>query len=59
VDRYSTDAVLMGISIGLGTMLLDRWVSNSGWLIQLAALLLIGTILCAAQYGLMWLRRRK
>jgi len=59
VEQYSTDAVLIGISIGLGTMLLDTWVGNSGWLIQLAALLLIGTILCAAQYGLIWLRRRK
>jgi hypothetical protein len=59
VDRLSIDVALMGIAIGLGAILLEAWVGESGWPARIAALLLVGALLCAAQYWLIRLRRRK
>ncbi|MEI7771310.1 MAG: hypothetical protein WCI67_15070 [Chloroflexales bacterium] len=55
--RYS-DATIMGLAIGLGAILLEAWVGVAGWLVRVAALLLIGAILCAVQYWLIQVRRK-
>ncbi|MEI8308054.1 MAG: hypothetical protein WCF99_13420 [Chloroflexales bacterium] len=59
MDRSYIDAVIMGLAVGLGAILLEAQAGSLGWPLQFTALLLIGTILCAAQYGLIRLRRRK
>jgi hypothetical protein len=48
----------MGLAIGLGATLLEAWVGGAEWPARIAALLLIGAILCAAQYGIIRLRRK-
>ncbi len=45
-------AVVMGLLIGSVAVLLDRWVGEAGWGLRVAALLLTGSALCLAQYGL-------
>ncbi len=50
-------AVLMGLLIGGVAVLLDRWVGEAGWGLRVAALLLTGSALCLAQYGLARWRR--
>lgn len=50
-------AVVMGLLIGSMAVLLDRWVGEAGWGLRVAALLLTGSALCLAQYGLARWRR--
>ena len=50
-------AVVMGLLIGILAVLLDRWVSEAGWGLRAAALVITGTVLCVAQYGLARWRR--
>jgi len=54
--RYAI-AVVMGLLIGILAVLLDRWVSEAGWGLRAAALVITGTVLCVAQYGLARWRR--
>jgi hypothetical protein len=58
VKRFYGEAVTMGLGIALGAILLDRWVGEAGWLARISALLVVGGLLCLAQYGLLRLRRR-
>jgi hypothetical protein len=48
----------MGLAIGLGAIMLEAWVGQAGWPVRIAALLLVGAILCAAQYWLLRMRRK-
>lgn len=59
VERLSIDAVVMGLTIGLGAILLDAWVGDAIWPLRIAALLLVGSALCAVQYLLLRQRRKK
>jgi hypothetical protein len=59
VDYRYADAAIMGLAIGLGAILLELWVGDSGWLARVVALLVVGAGLCAAQYGLIRWRRRR
>jgi hypothetical protein len=59
VNRRYADAALMGLSIGLCAIMLEVWVGESEWPGRIGALLLVGSALCAAQYGLMRWRRRR
>ncbi|MEI7644213.1 MAG: hypothetical protein WCJ55_08025 [Chloroflexales bacterium] len=52
MGRHDIAAVMMGLAIGLAAILLEVWVGAAGRLTQIAALLLIGAILCAVQYWL-------
>jgi len=54
--RYAI-AVVMGLLIGILAVLLDRWVGEAGWWLRVAALVITGTVLCVAQYGLARWRR--
>lgn len=50
-------AVVMGLLIGSVAVLLDRWVGEAAWGLRVAAILLTGSALCLAQYGLVRWRR--
>jgi O-antigen/teichoic acid export membrane protein len=54
--RYAI-AVVMGLLIGILAVLLDRWVSEAGWGLRAAALVITGSVLCVAQHGLARWRR--
>jgi hypothetical protein len=58
VDRLSLDAVIMGLVIGLSAVLLENLAGEASWLVRIIALLVVGLILCAAQYALIRWRRR-
>jgi hypothetical protein len=59
VEQLSIDAAMMGLAIGLAAVLLEWWVGNAGWPVRIAALVVVGAILCAAQYGLSQWRKRR
>ncbi|MBX0326788.1 hypothetical protein K2Z83_03715 [Oscillochloris sp. ZM17-4] len=57
MDRRYAEAAIMGLAIGLGAILLEVWVGHAGWPARIAALVVIGAVICAAQYGLMRWRK--
>ncbi|NTW01611.1 MAG: hypothetical protein HGA19_09905 [Oscillochloris sp.] len=59
MERSYIDAMIMGLTIGLGAFFLEVWVGKAGWPLRVIAFLVIGATLCAIQYGLIWLRRRR
>jgi hypothetical protein len=58
VNRLYIDAVMIGLAIGLGAVLLEAWVGTAEWQVRIAAMLGISAILCAAQYWLIKLHRK-
>lgn len=59
MNRLSIDALIMGLAIGLAAILLDAWVGTAGWLARIAALLLVGSLLCGVQYLLLLRHKRR
>jgi hypothetical protein len=59
VNCLYINAAIMGLAIGLCAVLLEVWVGHAGWPVRIAALLVVGSALCAAQYSLMRWRRRR
>lgn len=57
MGRFPLEAVVMGLAIGLGAILLNVWVGDASWPRRLLALAFVGALLCALQYGFVRLRR--
>lgn len=58
LERVYVEAILIGLCIGLAALALDTWVGDRSWRMRIAGLVVVGGLLCALQYGVVWLRKR-
>ena len=57
--RLYVQAVVIGLLIGLGAVILELWFGNSGWIARILALILLGSAICGFQYWLLRLRKSR
>jgi hypothetical protein len=57
LERFYTEAVVMGLLIGLTVVLLQIWLGSAQFSLRLVGLLVAGGLLCVVQYGLGRVRR--
>ncbi|MFV9505310.1 MAG: hypothetical protein AB4911_12175 [Oscillochloridaceae bacterium umkhey_bin13] len=50
--RFYVEALIVGIVIGLGALLVEQIAGSAGWGVRLLTLALVGGALCGFQYAL-------